>query len=62
MAVPGSGRITIFAWTLAILLLTAFAFVAWLGSFYVFLATGTARTVIGYVENCIESTRRGDLN
>ena len=29
-------RINYFAWTLAILLLTAFAFAAWLGSFYVF--------------------------
>src|SRR5438045_5610265 len=29
-------RTNYFAWTLAILLLTAFAFAAWLGSFYVF--------------------------
>lgn len=29
-------RVNYFAWTLAILLLTGFAFVAWLGSFYVF--------------------------
>src|SRR5439155_348401 len=29
-------RTNYFAWTLAILFLTAFAFAAWLGSFYVF--------------------------
>src|SRR5438552_17313909 len=29
-------RINYFAWTLAILLLTGFAFAAWLGSFYIF--------------------------
>src|SRR5256885_17230757 len=29
-------RINYFAWTMAILLLTGFAFAAWLGSFYIF--------------------------
>src|SRR5437762_3807261 len=29
-------RVNYFAWTVVILLLTGFAFVAWLGSFYIF--------------------------
>src|SRR3954471_16325403 len=33
---PVRRRINYFAWTVAILLLTGFAFAAWLGSFYVF--------------------------
>src|SRR5712692_5965146 len=33
---PIRRRINYFAWTVAILLLTGFAFVAWLGSFYIF--------------------------
>ena len=33
---PVRRRINYFAWTVAILLLTGFAFAAWLGSFYIF--------------------------
>src|SRR5881227_4283107 len=33
---PRHKRVNYFAWTLAILLLTGFAFAAWLGSFYIF--------------------------
>src|ERR1700730_16376617 len=35
-AQPVRRRINYFAWTVAILLLTGFAFAAWLGSFYIF--------------------------
>jgi len=39
---PVRRRINYFAWTVAILLLTGFAFAAWLGRFFISSATRTA--------------------
>jgi len=58
---PVRRRINYFAWTVAILLLTGFAFAAWLGSFYIF-SQPERRTVIAFCKNCIRSSRRSDSN
>ncbi len=61
---PVRRRINYFAWTVAILLLTGFAFAAWLGSFYIFSQPERpdGRTVIGFCKSCTRSSRRNVLN
>ena len=58
---PVRRRINYFAWTVTILLLTGFAFAAWLGSFYIFSQPERPDSY-RILQNSIRSKRRSVLN